>query len=101
MAKKSQKKQIEDLTAENTKLKAPKGIPSARVVKKEVVEVPDEVLLEREIRKFVKRGGGFRKGLSGDDMDRAKMLLGKAGKPYVKDKEPRWNTSIVVSGIPA
>ena len=101
MAKKSQKSKIAELEAENKKLKAPKGIPSARVVKKVIKEVPDEVLLEREIRKYVKRSGGFKKDLPGDKMDRAKKLLGKAGRPYEKGVVPIWDDSIVVEGIPA
>jgi len=80
-------------------LKKPKGIPNAQKREKEVVVIPDEVLLEREIRKFVKRAGGFRKGLTGDQLDRAKKLLAKAGRPYKKEEVPRWDKAIQVPGI--
>jgi len=77
----------------------PKGIPNALVRKKEVVVLPDKVLLEQEIRKYVKRSGGFRKKLDGDSLDRAKYLLGKAGRPYVKDEKPQWNIDVEVPGM--
>ena len=110
----AKKKEVDEsaIAAENRvlrknieKLEKPKGIPNAQTKKKEVVVIPDKVLVEREIRKYVKRSGGFRKKLSGDDLDRAKYLLGKAGRPYKKANEgekqegPKWNTDIQVPGM--
>jgi len=51
--------------------------------------------VEREIRRYIKRSGGFRKGLSKAGKMEAKRLLKIAGR-----KELKWDLDIVVPGIP-
>lgn len=49
----------------------------------------EEADLEREIRKYIKRTGGFRKGLTSGEKMTANTLLQKAGR-----KKARWDPSI-------
>jgi hypothetical protein len=81
------------------KMNEPKGIANALTKEKTEIVIPDNVLIEREIRRYVKKSGGFRKNLPGDSLDRAKSLLGKAGRPYKKDEKPEWDVTVEVPGM--
>ncbi len=52
-------------------------------------EKEQAMALERAIRKYVKKGGGFRKGLPEEDIKRAKKLLKRAGR------EDGWDTTYI------
>lgn len=55
---------------------------------------PDETMrLERELRRYVKRAGGFRKGLPEADKKTATRLMKVLGRD-----EPEWNTGILIPG---
>lgn len=59
-------------------------------------EMTDEekVLTEREIRKYVKKTGGYRKGLPYKDEAHCGDLLKKMGR-----KKVEWDRNIIVPGI--
>ena len=97
-------------------MKKPKGIASV-INKDGHIKRPDEVYneslptalgkagpeeldqaeinaLEREHRKFIKRSGGFRKGLTEAQKDRCKKLMKIAGKTKIE-----WDLSIDIPGF--
>lgn len=67
-------------------------------------ELTDElkVGLERELRRYVKKGdpkkpdepGGFRKGLSKEDEKKARKIMKRLGR-----KELKWDVTILVPGF--
>lgn len=71
----------------------------------------ERIALERYIRKYVKQGGvdrdnkkikgGFRKGLSLEQTDKARLFLKRIGRPLGKGEIPAWDESIVVPGFGA
>lgn len=63
------------------------------MTEKPKIEVSDMAKLERKIRYYVKKDGGFVKGLKPADIEMAKALLEKAGR-----KEPKWDISIKIAG---
>jgi hypothetical protein len=65
------------------------GTPAA----KKATGSPEVTSLEREIRRYVKKSGGFRTDLSPAAKREAQRLLRKAGR-----NEPVWNTRISVPG---
>lgn len=75
--------------------KANKGIPSAAKAvlpaKPAKQVVTEKGLLEQELRCYVKQSGGFRKGLSADQHERAKRVMFLLGR-----KEPKWDIDIAV-----
>ncbi len=114
--------QVEELQKKNARLKTqikemgkPKGIPSV-ISDEGKIKRPDEVYqeslpsalgksgpdeldvaeknaLEHELRKYIKRSGGFRKGLPEFEKQRAKQLMEIAGKEKLK-----WDLSIDIPG---
>ena len=50
----------------------------------------NDVSIETEIRKYVKRTGGLRKGLTNFDIKEAYRLIKKAGRT-----KPEWDESII------
>jgi len=83
---------------ENIGIKKEKGkfiVPAKAPVEK--AECSDEAVeLEREIRRYVKKSGGFRADMADAGIRRAKQLLKKAGRT-----EPVWNHKIAVPGMRA
>ena len=63
---------------------------------KKVAKQIDPAILEAGIRKFVKRNGGFRKGLTKVETKEAKRLLSLAGR-----EKPTWDKSIDLGMINA
>lgn len=63
----------------------------------------DRVGIEREIRRYVKRGGGYRKGLAGSDKARcARLIILRAKLSDNKGKESlgvRWDHEVEVPGL--
>lgn len=53
-----------------------------------------ENMLERELRRYVKRSGGFRKNLPKSHKEVAKRIMKKLGR-----KKPEWDNNIVVAGL--
>ncbi len=72
------------------------GIPRPGRAKKKMKFSPQEYerLLERELRRYVRRGGGFRKNLPKDHKAVAKRLMKKLDR-----KEPEWDETILLNGI--
>ena len=65
------------------------------------VEEPKEVLtdelkvgLERELRRYVKKSGGFRKGLPKEDEKKARKIMKRLGR-----KKLEWDLTILVPGF--
>lgn len=55
-----------------------------------------KIALERELRRYVKRTGDFRKGLSSKAKDEARRLLKRLGRT-----QPAWDRSILIPGFDA
>jgi hypothetical protein len=51
---------------------------------------PSDEEIELEIRRYVKRNGGFRKDLPEDDIKRAQKLLKRLGR-----SEPSWDLKLI------
>lgn len=69
---------------------------------KKVLSDEQEMKLERELRKYVRKGdpknkpdepGGFRKDLPDEDKKKAQRIMKRLGR-----KEPKWDTTIVIPG---
>lgn len=75
----------------------PEDIPNIRTEKKVVIELPVDIQRERDIRRFVKINGGFRKDLPSADKRLAERLLKEAGRTV----EQGWDLQIVVPGFEA
>lgn len=87
-----------------------KHLKSALVKTRENMTDAEVISVERTIRKYVKKGGlrknvkdelanvkgGFRKGLSAEDIAYAKILLSRMGRDPDK---PDWDESILVPGF--
>jgi len=73
----------------------PQDIPNINEKKKEVVTLPEHVQRERDIRRFVKINGGFRKDLPSADKQLAGRLLKEAGRTV----EEGWDLQIVPPGF--
>ncbi len=56
------------------------------------------VAAEREIRRFVRRDGGFRAGLQPQQIARAKELLSQAGRPVKGKEKPKWDLILIPYG---
>lgn len=75
---------------------AKKKVAKKKVSKKKVAKAKpilseiDRVSCERELRKYVRRDGGYAKGITGDDRKRAKVLLKLLGR-----KELVWDDKIL------
>ena len=54
----------------------------------------EKVRYEREIRRYVKAAGGYRKGLADKEKATCQKLMKRAGK-----KKLEWDTSIAVPGM--
>lgn len=114
---------IEELTTKNIalaeqvkELKAPKGIPSIvnsegtikrpdeamkeslpsalSKTKPEDLTVPEKIVLERELRRYVRRSGGFRKHLPEKAQARAEKIMKIIGRT-----KPEWDETIDVPGF--
>ena len=72
-------------------------IPDANASKAKKAVLEPKVQLERDIRRFVKPLGGFRKGLPESDKKEANGLLEKAKRTV----EDGWDMGIVVPGFEA
>jgi hypothetical protein len=95
--------ELERIKEIRRKIQANEPVKIEEVMEKPVLNNEDMVALEREIRIFVKKGGlrngkpvkgGFRKGLSEEQLARGKELLAKAGRT-----KPEWNMDILVPGF--
>ena len=74
------------------------------MAKNETVEAPKEeqevltdetkVGLERELRRYIKKSGGFRKGLTKDDEKKARKIMKRLGRTELK-----WDLTILVPGF--
>lgn len=96
MAKPRKKKKAEVPDAETILLMQP---PKAKTIKTETLKMSKasvKVALERELRRYVKRTGKFRKDLSDSGKARAKDILKKLDR-----KEVSWDPSIFVPGYDA
>lgn len=64
---------------------------------KKVVELNDaqEAEAERELRRYVRREGGFRVGLPAQKIERAKFLMNRLNRD-----EPAWDEAIVLQDLP-
>jgi len=70
-------------------------VPKSPQPKPIVVEtIPERVAVEREIRRYVRRDGDFRKDLARGDRERATTLLKLMGR-----KKVIWDTTIRVGGF--
>lgn len=70
---------------------AKKKVAKKKVAKKKVDKPEvDLVSCERELRKYVRRDGGFRKDLSEESKKRAKQMLKMLGR-----KKLEWNENII------
>lgn len=69
-------------------------IPGKPKQKPKISPEEREYMLERELRRYVKRSGGFRKNLSKPHKEVAKRIMKQLGR-----KEPEWDTSIEVFGV--
>lgn len=72
------------------------GIPIPGKKKKRKEPSPEELkyMLERELRRYVKRSGGFRKNLSKSHEETAKRIMKRLDR-----KKPEWDFNIVVFGV--
>jgi Skp family chaperone for outer membrane proteins len=101
---------VGDLEAENANLKekvaklqaeadSQKGIRTIQDIqgKKEEVPIPMNVRLEREIRKYVAKKGGFREGVSEADKQKCKELLKRISTDECNRTKgkPRWDLRIL------
>jgi hypothetical protein len=68
----------------------------ANTPKKKIAPEEQKVLTERELRRYIKKEGGFRKGLSEKDKEICKDLLKKAGR---EEDDLKWNPDILVPGV--
>jgi hypothetical protein len=59
----------------------------------------DKVDIERDIRRYVKKSGGYKKGLSDEDMLRAQKVLREAGRLPAEGERPQWDMNVPVPGI--
>lgn len=77
------------------KIEKSKGIPSAnKQTGKTEITYTDEQLAERELRRYVKKSGGFRKGLGPKAIERAEHLL-----ELLERKEVVWDETILIKGF--
>ena len=85
MAKKKKKrtKHTEDVTTKITSKP-----------KKMKLSSEDKVAYERELRRYVRKDGGYRKGLSEEKVERCKKSMKRLGRKNVK-----WDKTIVVPGL--
>lgn len=72
------------------------GIPTTKKPPQRQRFTPEQqkAMLERELRRYVRRDGGFRKNLPSAHKEVALRLMKKLGR-----KEPKWDKSIVLPGI--
>ena len=70
-------------------------IPSLEDTSPKTVELSPEVMLERDIRRYVKKDGGFRAGLPEDQQKIGLELLEKAGRSV----DDGWDMGIDVPGF--
>jgi hypothetical protein len=64
----------------------------------EDVDLADEQKLEKKIRYYVMKMGGFTKGLTKEEMEYAKELLKEAGRPDEQLETPQWDMNIALPG---
>ena len=69
-------------------------IPGKPKQRKQVTPEERTYMLERELRRYVRRGGGFRKNLPKNHKEVAQRIMKKLGR-----KKPEWDKSIVVFGV--
>ena len=70
--------------------KVAKKVAKKKTTEKKVTRVVDLVACERELRKYVKRFGGFRKGITDDDKARANQMMELLGR-----KELVWDKTLI------
>ena len=72
------------------------GIPTTKKppARQKVSPEQHTAMMERELRRYVKRNGGFRKGLPSAHKEVALRLMKKLGR-----KKPEWDKSIVLPGL--
>jgi len=71
------------------------SMPSAMSKSKpEDLTIPERNAVERELRRFIKRSGGFRKNLAKDLQERAEKLMVVIGR-----KKPEWDFTIDIPGF--
>ena len=75
---------------------SPKPEPTPEAPKTEAPKMAtaDLVMAERELRRYVRRDGGFRLGLKEAGIKEAERLMAILGR-----KEPRWDLKIAVPGF--
>lgn len=91
-----------------------RNLPFAVTKKKEDMSEPDKVAIEREIRRYVKKGGlrknhkedlynvpgGYRKGITAERKEYVDVLLKRIGRVDKDGKPiPAWDDSILVPGM--
>lgn len=52
------------------------------------------ILIEKELRRYIRKDGGYRKGLSPEDKERCRKLMGIAGRNSLI-----WDKSISIKGM--
>jgi hypothetical protein len=67
-----------------------------KAAKKKVAPKEQKVLTERELRRYIKKEGGFRKGLSEKEKEVCKDLLKSLGR---QEDDLKWNQDILVPGV--
>ena len=96
MIKKRKSRKSEPIDADTLLLATP---PKKKTIDKEILKMSAASLrvgLERELRRYIKRSGGFRKDLSSTAKKRAEAIMEKLGR-----KEKKWDFNIVVPGYDA
>lgn len=88
MAKKRVKKRVK---------KSASAVSSREV--EEVLDGDDRVNFERELRRFVKKNGGPRKGLPDKAIKRAMGLSRMLGRPVSEPKKLKWDLGVFVPGL--
>lgn len=69
-------------------------VPGKPKQRKKITPEQRKYMLERELRRYVKRDGGFRKNLPKEKMEVAKRIMKKLGR-----EKPEWDPSIVIFGV--
>ena len=87
------KKKVEKKKTVKAPVEKPKEKKDVEKAKKTPLTDEQKMALERELRKYVKKTGGFRKDLPEQDKQKALRIMKRLGR-----KEPKWDTKIVIPG---